>query len=657
MTILVGAFLLLAVGACATAVVRPVRAAPALAAIAGGLGCALGVVAGVAALARGAHEIWTVAWSAPIGSLAFGIDPLSAFFLVCVFAVGGLSLLYAAGYFAGEPDARSAARAAAWLQLLVAAMAGVVIARDAISFLVAWEAMFLASYFLVTFDDRDERVRSAGFVYLVASHASVVLLLVFFGTLARHADGLAFAEFAAAPLAGRPAMAAFAVALAGFGIKAGLWPLHGWLPEAHPAAPSPVSALMSGAMIKMGVYGLLRSLAFVDAAPAACGMALLAVGGVSAIAGIALALAETDVKRVLAYSSVENVGIVALGIAVGMLGRAAHAPAVAVAGFAGALLHVLNHGLFKGLLFQAAGAVAHATGTRDLNALGGLLRRMPATGALCLVGAVAISALPPLNGFASEWLIYFGALSAGRPALGGGHAAVAIAAVPVLALAGGLAVACFVRLFGVAFLGEPRSPEAARAHECRPPMIAAMALAAVACAAIGVAPGLALRIVAAPALELAGSDATGLAPAAASLAAVSRVVAWLVAAAALLFAGRALLLRRRAVARAVTWDCGYAAPTPRMQYTATSFAEPALEPFLPLLSVRVRRRPVTGIFPERAELDAAVTDPGAAAIARAARALTAPFERLRALQRGPVQLYLLYVLLTLIALLVWQVRA
>src|SRR5581483_6714831 len=227
-TILVGAFLLLAVGACATAVVRPVRAAPALAAIAGGLGCALGVVAGVAALARGAHEIWTVAWSAPIGSLAFGIDPLSAFFLVCVFAVGGLSLLYAAGYFAGEPDARSAARAAAWLQLLVAAMAGVVIARDAISFLVAWEAMFLASYFLVTFDDRDERVRSAGFVYLVASHASVVLLLVFFGTLARHADGLAFAEFAAAPLAGRPAMAAFAVALAGFGIKAGLWPLHGW---------------------------------------------------------------------------------------------------------------------------------------------------------------------------------------------------------------------------------------------------------------------------------------------------------------------------------------------------------------------------------------------------------------------------------------------
>ena len=437
---------------------------------AGVAACALGAGASVGLLHAKVTRTWRIAWSAPIRELCVGVDPLSAFFLLCIFVVGGLGLLYAAGY---EPVATDdgqpthgpgavgrPARVTAWLQGLIAAMAAVVLARDVVVFLVAWEVMFLTSYVLVTTEDHDSAVRRAGFTYLVASHIGVVLLFILFGLLARHTHSLRFTDFVAMVPEPRLAALCFGVAVAGFGVKAGWWPLHGWLPEAHPAAPSPVSAVMSGVMIKMGIYGVLRTLTFLGPPPVWWGTTFLVVGTLSALAGVVLALAQRDVKRLLAYSSVENVGIIALGIGIGVLGNATHQPAVAVAGFAGALLHTLNHGLFKGLLFHVAGAVVHATGGRDLEAQGGLLRRMPVTGTLALVGCVAIAGLPPLNGFAGELLIYVGALrQAATP-----HASAAAAlAVPVLALAGGLATACFVRLFGVAFLGEPRSAASAAA--------------------------------------------------------------------------------------------------------------------------------------------------------------------------------------------------
>lgn len=653
--LLAASFALLVIGAISTWLAGAHRAAPWSGSAIGTAACALGAGASLALLRIGTVHTLRIAWSAPINELSVGVDPLSAFFLLCIFVVGGLSLVYAAGYFSGDASGTTAS-AVAWLQGLIAAMAAVVLARDVVVFLVAWEIMFLASYVLVTFDDRDAAVRRAGFTYLVASHISVVLLFVLFGLLVRHAGHLDFAAFAAAPPAGRAATLCFGIALAGFGIKAGLWPLHGWLPEAHPAAPSPVSAVMSGVMIKMGIYGILRTLTFLGPPPAWWGITLLIVGAFSALAGVLLALAQHDLKRLLAYHSVENIGIIALGIGIGVLGTATHAPGIAIAGFSGALLHTLNHGLFKGLLFQAAGAVLHATGSRDIESHGGLLRAMPVTGALFLIGAVAISGLPPLNGFVSEWLIYMAALRSGVLPRANG-ATIAIVVVPLLALVGGLATACFVKVFGVVFLGEPRRAPRAAAHEVGGAMRVAMALGATACLAIGMAPMAALQLVVKPAILLAGPGATPAAVDLSALSALSLTAALLGAGVGVLALGRWWLLRRREVRHTVTWDCGYALPTSRMQYTATSFAQPVLEPFAALLRVRIERTPVAGEFPRQAREDVQLSDPGEAAVRWALSAVVAPLTRVRVLQRGPVQLYLLYILLALLVLLVWQVRS
>jgi len=651
MSLVAAALSLGAVGAFFAALLRG-RPAGGTAGFLGGLAaCAIGAGAGFLLLVRNETSGAVIPWSSPFGALTFGIDPLSSFFLICIYVVGGLSLLYGRGYF---PRARAGA-AFAWMNVLVAAMAVVVIARDAVTFLVGWEVMFAASWLLVTFDD-DEEARAAGFTYLVASQAGVILILILFGLLARHSGGVRFAAFAAA---GAPpgvlASICFATALAGFATKAGLWPLHGWLPQAHPAAPSPVSALLSGVMIKMGIYGLLRTLTFLGPPPAAWGLALLVVGGLSALGGVLLALAQHDLKRLLAYHSVENVGIIALGIGIGMLGQATHAPRVAWAGYAGALLHTLNHGLFKGLLFQAAGAVGQSVGSRDLEKLGGLSRRMPATAVLFLVGAVAISGLPPLNGFVSEWLVYLAALREGTLAAQKGVAAAAILVVPLLALVGGLAAACFVKVFGVAFLGEPRTPAAAAARDAARPMRVAMALGAAACVAIGIAPAAALRLVAGPAAALSGTPLADADPALGALRNVSLGAALLLLVTLGLLAARRALLRRREVGAAPTWDCGYVQTTPRMQYTASSFAAPILEPFEGLLSLHARREGPEGYFPMHARDERHLEDPGEAIVRRMLRAVALVLSPLRALQRGPVQLYLLYVFLTLLALLLWQV--
>jgi hydrogenase-4 component B len=655
LTVLAAALAVLFAGTVCAAVARTGQWALRIGAGSGVAACGLGGGASVALLLSGRTQTVRVAWSPPINALSAGIDPLSAFFLLCIFVVGGLAVLYALGYFADVAGQRAVGPALAWLQGLIGAMALVVLARDVIGFLVAWELMFLASYFLVTFDDHDERVRAAGFTYLVASHISVVLLFILFGLLMRPAGSLDFAAFSATPLSGTMAALCFTIALAGFGIKAGLWPLHGWLPEAHPAAPSPVSALMSGVMIKMGIYGLLRTLTFLGPPPVSWGIALLVLGGVSALAGVLLALTQHDLKRLLAYHSVENIGIITLGIGVGLLGKTVHAPSIAVAGFGGALLHTLNHGLFKGLLFQAAGAVVHATGSRDMGSHGGLLRRMPLTGTFFLVGAVAISGLPPLNGFVSEWLIYVAALRHGVLNSGGGAAGIAIVVVPVLALVGGLAAACFVKVFGVVFLGEPRSAQTAQAHEVEAAMRIAMSLGAAACLAIGVAPGMALRLVARPAMLLAGPGSTA-DETLTALSLISLVTVLFGVSVVILVLARHLLLRGRAVRGALTWDCGYALPTPRMQYTAASFAAPVLDPFQGLLRTRIHRAPVAGFFPQHASEEVHFEDPGEGAVRWLVATVIAPLTHVRALQRGPVQLYLLYVLVTLLLLLVWQVQ-
>jgi hydrogenase-4 component B len=530
----------------------------------------------------------------------------------------------------------------------------VVVARNAVLFLVAWETMALASYALVAFEDERDDVRRAARTYLIATHLGTGALLVLFLLLGQSAGSLDFADLG--PGAGSLTLL-FALAVIGFGTKAGFMPLHVWLPEAHPASPSHVSALMSGVMIKTGIYGLVRCLTFLGPPPAAWGWTMIGIGATSGVLGVLFALAQHDIKRLLAYHSVENIGIIALGLGVGLLGRSYDLPAMAWLGFAGALLHVANHAMFKGLLFLGAGAVAHATGTREIDRLGGLLKRMPWTGAGFLVGSAAISGLPPFNGFVSEFLIFAGALT-GIVTLGAPGAAAGAVVVGALGLIGGLAAACFAKAFGIVFLGEPRSDRAADAAEAGWPMRGPIVVLAAACLAIGllgpvVVAGMNGVVVAAAGLP--PGDATGLALATQPLRMIVLGGAMCLMLVAALVLVRRGLLAGRQVTMATTWDCGYAAPGRRMQYTASGFAQPLTSLFHFALRARREGVPVQGLFPGPASLATSTPDPLQSEIYGPAFSGVARLAaRRRWLQGGQTQLYVLYIVLTLVALLIWK---
>jgi formate hydrogenlyase subunit 3/multisubunit Na+/H+ antiporter MnhD subunit len=538
----------------------------------------------------------------------------------------------------------------------------VLIARNGVLFLAAWEGMALASFFPVVFENEKAEVRKAGWIYLTATHLGTAFLLVLFVLWAQASGSFDFDGFGAAA-AQAPALAGllFVLAVVGFGTKAGFMPLHVWLPEAHPAAPSHVSAVMSGVMIKTGIYGLVRMLTLLGPPPLWWGWVLIGIGATSGVLGVLFALAQHDLKRLLAYHSVENIGIITLGLGLGLLGLSSGRPALAVLGFGGGLLHVLNHALFKGLLFFGAGAAAHGSGTREMDRLGGLLKRMPWTGAAFLVGAAAICGLPPLNGFISEFLIYWGAFNGAAGA--GGYAAVfvpTLALIGVLALIGGLAAACFIKAFGIVFLGEPRSKEAGHAHEVGWAMRRPMLLLAGGCAAIGLWPAPVLRILR-PLLNTIIGTAAAADPvwgeAGGVLTRLSLGAGVFSALVGLLLFIRARLLAGRPVEETVTWDCGYARPTARMQYTASSFAQPLTSFFHKILRTEIQLRPPEGLFPKAAALSTHAPDWAEAGLFRplftgAERLLS----KLRPFQEGRVQVYVLYIVLTLIALVVWKMR-
>ena len=624
-----------------------------------GVGAAAGLAGAGLALA-GHPAAWTAAWHGTAASLSLRIDGLSALFLLPVLALPALASVYGLGYWPQAERGASAIRLQAWFGLVTGAMTLVCVAASALLFLAAWEVMALAGFLLVLTEHERPEAQRAAFVYLASAHAGNLALFALFALLGRLAGSFEFAAMAGldggAPLAGW----AFGLAHFGFGLKAGLVPLHFWLPGAHAAAPSHVSALMSGVLLKTGLYGLLRVTGFFTAVPAAWGWWLLAAGTASAVLGVAFALAQHDVKRLLAYHSVETVGIIAMGAGLALLGRATGQPALVVLGFSGAVLHVVNHAAFKGLLFLGAGAVHHATGTRELDELGGLAKAMPVTAALFLVGAAAISGLPPLNGFASEWLVFLASFQAvlGR---GPGAAPLAGLAAPALAFVGGLAAACFAKVHGTAFLGQPRSPRAALAHEPPRTMLAAMGALALACGVIGLLPAAWL-----PALTGAAAGWSGLPVEA--LEGPARQAwqgAWRISLVALaLLAGVALLVawRRRRLGAAQpiasTWGCGYAAPTPRMQYTGSSFAAALVLRFGWVFFPRTRVEPPSGVFPRRAAFDSHVPDtvldlaivPALASGVRAA-------DRLRAQFGGRVQSKVLLLLLGVLALLAWLAAA
>jgi len=612
-----------------------------------GAGCALAVVPAIQVLAGGAAPEIRVPAAVPGGDWVFGIDPLSAFFLLLVLFVGAASALYGLEYLGSEGKHRPVAATHLLTALEIVALALVVTSRSAMPFLMAWEVMAVLAYFLVVFDSEHIEVRRAGLIYLIGTHTGTLALIALFAFWGQFAATLSFdALAAAAPQLPAAGALIFTLALVGFGFKAGIVPLHFWLPGAHGVAPSHVSALMSGVVIKMGIYGLLRTVSLVGPSPAWWGWLVLGLGLASGVLGVLWALTQHDLKRLLAYHSVENIGIILIGLGIGALGARYDAPVLAVLGFAGAALHTLNHALFKSLLFLGAGAVQRATGTRQIDHLGGLGRRMPVTWTAFLIGSIAIVGLPPLNGFVSEWIVYQGLLrSATVPPL-----RAAVFAVAGLALIGALALACFTKVGGAIFLGRPRTAATAQGHEVGAGLLAPMVALAAVCIVIGVVPVLAVTPVLRVGASIAGIGPESLSEAATALGPALRWISLMaLGLAAMVGAGwwlRGLLLRRRPQVWTETWGCGYARPTPRMQYTAASFAAPLVVAYGTVAGVHVTREP--GHF--HAHATDVVLDRVVFPLWATVRhwALT-----VRPMQQGRLWLYLLYLLGALLLLLLY----
>ena len=603
------------------------------------LGAAGGLSAAVRTLASGRTTSATAPWQLPNAILALRLDPLAAAFLLPIFVLGALASVYGLGYWPAQQQA-SAGRLRAFMGLLLAGMATVVVAAHAMLFLVAWEMMAIAAFFLIATEDTDADVRGAAWLYLIATHVGTLALFALFVVL-RAERGTFLLGPVAASTGAITASMILLLALVGFGFKAGLVPLHFWLPGAHANAPSHVSALLSGAMLKVGVYGIIRIILFLPDPPVWWGGLLVALGLTSALVAISLAMGQADMKRALAYSSIENVGIIVVAVGLFVIGRATGVPALAALGLAAAIAHVWNHSLFKGLLFLCAGSVLHGTGTRRIDRMGGLLHRMPTTGTVFVIGAVAAAALPGTNAFVSEALLYMGL------ARGATQGSIAGLAAAVIALVGALAVACFVRLTGSIFLGSGRSESATDAHEAPLLMRAPLVVLAVACIALGVFPATVAR-----ALETVTGVPGVIAP---FLRALSVPLQAAVVATALAVAALVAVTRRSP--RRATWDCGYAQPTARMQYTAGSLSEWLTSRLLPrFLRPAFRASVPTSLYPSTAAFTVEVDEPFADRILRplAAR-LAARAMRLRWLQQGRLPLYLLYIFVTLLAGVAWVV--
>ncbi len=575
------------------------------------------------------------------------VDALSAAFLLPLHLVAGLGIIYGTEYWplAMKGSGRSLRF---FYGLLVSAMTLLFLARQGLLFIMAWEAMAISAFFLVETEHERPEVRKAGWVYLACTHTGTLFLTAMVVLLARRMGGLLWMPL---PAAAPQALDAWILVLAllGFGFKAGLLPLHFWLPPAHASSPSHVSAILSAVMLKAGVYGLLRVSGLLPAIPRGLGGSLLALGALTAVYGVGNALAQRDYKRLLAYSSVENLGIIVMGVGLGWTGRATHDPWLVALGFGGALFHVWNHAAFKSLLFFGSGSILHATGTRDMEGLGGLAARLPRTALLLFPALLAVTALPPFSAFLSEWLLYrglFASLLRGYPWSAG-------LALVALALTGGLAAVAFARFYGTLFLGHPRGPAAAHAHDPGGAMLVPMAVLACLCLGIGLAGPLLL-----PLLDRAVAAALPVSPGSALLTpGLGRDLRVLLGLEGLLLllaaAGWAWLRRGPATPDPAppTWDCGYAAPSARMQYSGSSFSA-FWAALLPGTAVRMRR--LKGLFPLphslRVEGHDAIGDGLVAPwFGRAAARLL----RFRRLQPGFLSIYILYVLVTLLAVFLW----
>lgn len=617
----------------------------------------MGLLGALLALVGAAHVLWTGTPSALDFTLwkmtaRIEVDALSAAFLLPLNLVAGLGVVYASAYWPLATHKATGRSVRFFYALLAAALMLVFIARHGILFLMAWEIMALAAFFLVGTEHEKPQVQRASWIYLMCTHTGTLFLFAVMALLA-----LRNGTFLWVPPAGHGASSLdgviLAIALLGFGFKAGFFPLHFWLPEAHAWAPSHVSAILSGVMLKAGIYGIIRVSGLLPSTPVFLGGFVLTLGAVTAIYGVIHALAQSDTKRLLAYSSIENIGIIGIGLGLGWTGRATHEPWLAALGFGGAIFHVWNHSIFKALLFLGAGSLLHATRTRKIEALGGLAARMPRTTLLLFPAVLAVAALPPFSAFLSEWFLYRGLFGSFR----GSTSWAACFALPALALTGGLAAVAFAKFFGFVFLGEPRSSAAEHARDPGRAMLTPMAILAMLCLGMGLGGVLLLpvldRVVAVVAPEAVDLLLPGLHGDLSYLSGMLALLLLLGTIAYLwLHASRDKTEETKLKERVPTWDCGYLQPTVRMQYTGSSFSE-TWAALVPGFSIQIRR--IRGLFPKPTSFHTEIQDVvGEGVVEQQTERLAGRMLRFRQLQHGHLSVYVLYILLALLGVFLWM---
>ncbi|MFT5698293.1 MAG: hydrogenase-4 component B [Desulforhopalus sp.] len=614
--------------------------------VAGGL---IGLSAIWAPLHSETHIQFSTTWQ-HLFTLSFSVDSLSAFFLLPIFAICPLAAIYSYHYMENSDQRGRVAANYFFLTLLIISMALVATADNLISFALVWELMSLSSFFLVMYEYQKETTRKAGYIYFIFTHVGAMFIFAAFALAYSATGSYDFASLVNMPV--NIKVIVFFLALAGFGSKAGIFPLHMWLPHAHPAAPSNISAVMSGVMIKMGIYGIFRLYVALGATDLIFGEVVLCLGIISGILGVVYAIGNQDLKKLLAYSSVENIGIILIGLGIGMIGIASDNAVMASFGFAGALLHVLNHSIFKTLLFLGAGAVLHKAGGKHLDQLGGLMKRMPTTGKTFLVGSVSISGLPPFNGFVSEFLIYYGAFHG--LTLGGSSFIFIMLAIISLSIIGGLAVACFSKVVGVVFLGEPRAEKAAAATEAGFTVTLPMIILAASSLLIGLFPEPFIMLVfqglqSIKTLPLV--EAAEVTVVAGNLAFIARLFLAIFLLSVLL---RKFFYLKKEITQGPTWGCGFTQPTVKMQYTGTSYGMSIVDFFRPFVRIRTNYSGISRIFPGRTTYDSQIDDIAEITlIERIVSPLLYLVGKLRWIQHGNIQLYIGYIIVTIIALLLF----
>lgn len=635
-------------------------------AIFGGLAAVLGIL-------QGTPVRWSVPSGIPLFAYSFNYDALSGFFNLTLAILAAAVSIYSFSYLKEFEGKRNIGFFGFLFLLLLLSLTVVFTTANAFFFLIAWEVMALVAYGLVAFYHEDPETRRAGLLYIVMAHVDAGCLLLGFALLMQISGSADFASFraAAAQLSSAQQSAAFVLFFLGFGIKAGVIPFHIWLPAAHPVAPSNISALLSGIVLKAGIYGMVRI--FLDGLgvlPSWAGLLVLVVGVASAVLGVLYALMEHDLKRLLAYHSIENIGIILIGLGTALVFRVAGHPQLAAVALIAALFHTLNHAIFKCLLFLGAGSVLHSTGTRNMEELGGLIRPMPVTAFCFLIGAVAISGLPPLNGFVSEWLTYQ-SLLAGFGATGGLTRILFPLAGSMLALTGALAAACFVKAFAITFLALPRSAESGNAHEVPRSMLIGMGWLAMACAALGLGASWFLPVFGPLTEQLLGQGvganlitgrgfvvSTGLGHGGTiSTAVIGIGLLVLVIPAVLLVSIAGKRFSRR---RGPTWDCGLPGLSAENEYTATAFTKPLRMIFSVLYQPRREIQSVFDVspyFPKEIRFESEVEPTFEKRLYVPLKDLLLRIAiRMRAIQAGSIHVYLAYIFITLVLLLLFGVR-